>query len=198
MNADARLILIDLKYRGEGSHEISFDEWSMLLNQAGADRIRRAVHQAQLAGWMKRSPGGRGHPDRYEFSTEGFRPANEPTLSDRLPETPTLSDNKDAEEPHPKGLGYGKTAPYGGVGGEEVDKKVGGSEKEERAGARFTIHANAKGALEQHDELLTGCRGALRDYLRARVPPGRQLGFVQTLAGWRGGGRRRLSCKHTK
>lgn len=42
----------------------------------------------------------------------------------------------------------------------------------------------AEAAIAQHGEKLAGCRGALRDYLKARVPASRQSAYVHALAGW--------------
>jgi hypothetical protein len=44
------------------------------------------------------------------------------------------------------------------------------------------IAPDAEKALERHDEVLTGCRGPLRDYLRRRVQPPRQASYVHDIA----------------
>jgi hypothetical protein len=46
------------------------------------------------------------------------------------------------------------------------------------------LSTDAERALRQHSDLLTGCRGALRDYLRQCVAPEKQYAYVQTVAGW--------------
>jgi hypothetical protein len=44
------------------------------------------------------------------------------------------------------------------------------------------LDERAAEAIGQHSALLTGCRGALRDYLTARVQPAQQYAYVQRLA----------------
>lgn len=46
------------------------------------------------------------------------------------------------------------------------------------------LDVRALRAIEQAGERLTGCRGALRDYLQARVPLPNQYGYVQAVVSW--------------
>lgn len=51
----------------------------------------------------------------------------------------------------------------------------------------LVISPEADQAMEKHAGVLTGCRGALRDYLRRRVPRERQPAYIHDLAGKLGG-----------
>lgn len=47
----------------------------------------------------------------------------------------------------------------------------------------WPLSPEAEAAIERHAKLLTGCRDALRDYLRRRVTPPRQSAYVNDIAG---------------
>ena len=83
LSSDARIVALEVHLREGDQHEISFDEWSMLLGQAGNHRIRRALKQSELAGWIDRTPGGGGHSDSFASS---------------LPESTTLRGDSRGEE----------------------------------------------------------------------------------------------------
>lgn len=47
----------------------------------------------------------------------------------------------------------------------------------------YPLSPDAEAAIEKHGAVLAGCRDSLRDYLRRRVPPSRQSGYVHSVAG---------------
>lgn len=48
----------------------------------------------------------------------------------------------------------------------------------------FDLHPRAEEVLAERADDLNGCRGALRDYLRTRVPTDRQYGYVRSVISW--------------
>lgn len=70
LTPDAVRIILHVALKGEGEHEIPFDEFSQLLEEAGEKRIRKALDRAERLGYLSRAPfGGRGHHGRYSVST---------------------------------------------------------------------------------------------------------------------------------
>lgn len=68
LTSDARVIGLYLLSKGDGVHEVARVEFGdVLSNAAGKDRVQRAVAQLERFEWVKRTPGGRGHSDRFEI-----------------------------------------------------------------------------------------------------------------------------------
>lgn len=194
LSSEARVVTLHIASLGDGEHELDYDDLRRLLNQAGEKRIRQAVKDAADVGWISWREGGRGHSPIVEFNPAEDSPAetadlkdspansaglNEPGATDRPAQAAGLKD-RPAEAADLKGAAADATHARD-QGAQEVDVDV---DVDVVGGA---ISPRAEEALEQHNALLAGCRGALRDYLGARVEPGDQFGYIQTLATWLNG-----------
>lgn len=202
LSAEARIAVLLVATKGRGPHEISFTEWSILLNQASEKRVRTALRMAVHTGWLERIPGGRGHADSYAFRV----PATDTLKADRVPAEDKLStDSLPAEgnlnpDSLPQGGTLSDSLPVAGTLKDSLPTE-GTLNALTRVDARTavevvdeveddppvvppTLAPRAEAAIEQHAELLRGCRGALRDYLASRVSPRRQYAYVQTVAAW--------------
>jgi hypothetical protein len=161
----ARVIAVRLYAMGDDWHELSPDDFSrMVAGYPQRDTVRKHLRQLEMAGYVERQAGGKGHSDRFRF---GFSVgAESQPKNDRVGQE---SDSKVlASEPNPT------LTPRS-------------SSKEEIAALEppispLPLSDAATRALDQHDDLLSGCRGALTDYLTASVPPPRQQPYVQSLA----------------
>jgi len=170
----------------DGYSELSRDDLRTVLSTAQSDdSIRRFLRELENAKWVESKAGGRGHANRYriigphEYGPIGsLRSALVHTLSDSFGSGADLSVTYGRTRAHPK-------RPVGGtVGGEEV-----GRSKEEvppSVSPPAELSDKAAELLEGGD--LEGCRGALSDYLRLRVPPDRQYPYIQTVRTWIQGG----------
>lgn len=157
LSSDARVIGFFIANRGPGAHEISREEFGdVITNDAGRDRVRRALAQLERLAWVTRRPGGRGHFDTFEFSGLEFR-----GLKIKPPETPS-----------PKTDSRLEPRPLSPIGSSTQDDN------------NPLISPLAEKALEQHDEKLGGCRGAIRDYLTVLPVGRRQAAYVQTVAAY--------------
>src|SRR5690606_39187755 len=68
LSSDARVIGMYVASLGPGAHEIDQHTLRRLLGaNAGRRRVQEAVRDLMDFGWIERTPGGRGHADRYEF-----------------------------------------------------------------------------------------------------------------------------------
>lgn len=188
LSADARVIGLLILELGEGDHEISHDQFRMVLRNGPSDEtIRRQLRSLESTGWIRTSPGGRGHANRYRplaahecGSNEAFRRALYASAESFTP-TPGVGLNLDKPTP-----GVGLNGQRGGtIGGGEVGRENAGSTPPVAPPDR-TVDSEAEALIDQHADVLTGCRGALRDYLASRVPAGasRQRGYVATLVTW--------------
>lgn len=104
--------------------------------------------------YLNRTAGGRGHNDRYEFRCA----TSVQPKSDRVAPGAHL-------KPTVVG-GEGSSTPF--------DSPV----------DQYPLAVNAMKAISDSAEKLEGCRGALVDYLQARVKTDRQYSYVQAVVSW--------------
>jgi hypothetical protein len=186
LSAESRIIVLYVANLGDGRHEIPYAEFHRLLNQAGEKRIRRAVQDAVDLHWVHRAEGGRSHPMRFTFTPakaaglNDAEDADSPAASAAVNTPVTYAEVAVLSDSPAKvaGLNGGRTREARYLLTDEQMEMV----KKEPPIIPLSEHAEA--ALKQHARLLSGCRGALRDYLLQRVPTDQQYGYVQTLAGW--------------
>jgi hypothetical protein len=157
----ARVIAVRLFDMGDDWHELSPDDFSrMVAGYPQRDTVRKHLRQLEMAGYVDRRAGGRGHSDSFRFAFS-VGAESQPILPESQPKLDSV--------------------------GAESDSKPRSSSKEKEVVVNPPIvppslSESAGDALDQHDDLLAGCRGALADYLRANVPPPRQQPYVQSLA----------------
>lgn len=168
----ARMIGLWVSLRESGDDrwvELTFDDVRVFLHDYPPDSaIRRHLSMLTGSGWLERKPGGRGHGDRFRLQPRS-------TLSDRLGRSLTLK---------PDSL-----QPRSSLSDTVVRSTVVRSTSVDDSGAHveqfpYQISEKAEAAIIEYGDDLSGCRGALRDYLRASVVPPRQYGYVQTIATW--------------
>ena len=107
LSSDARVIGMYVASLGPGAHEIDQHTLRRLLGaNAGRRRVQEAVRDLMDFGWIERTPGGRGHADRYEF-----RCAEIDHLKDRCAQTDHLKD-RCADFDHLKNLGAQNETTY--------------------------------------------------------------------------------------
>lgn len=94
LTPEARSVVLYVAARGAGTHEISHREFARLLHNRGEKALRAAIQDAADL-WLRRTPGGRGHHDRYEF-----RVAHRDNLTDSPAPTATLSADRVAPGAH--------------------------------------------------------------------------------------------------
>lgn len=194
----ARVLWVYLAGRGAAaeSQEVPHKAFRRVLHGAPqADTVGRHLAQLELYGWVERTPGGRGHSDSYQV----IAPGKNLNLNIGAEKNAHQSKNSSQEKPGPNSIGPEKnpelTAPsssreIGEVGVEGTPAAAGGdsapspngSSPEELDAFQYPLASQARKALEKHDERLQGCRDALRDYLRTRVKPARQHGYVHSVA----------------
>jgi hypothetical protein len=184
LSADARVLGFLIASRSErGPAGLEAEELEDALSaDAGPHRRRQAIRQLERRGYLERTPGGRGHPDRYEFRV----PPNDSLNMDRVPKSDTLKESVEVyttTKHHPK---QDRVPPNATLNGPHTRDKV-VEVVSSTVEALPPISPMATEALEQHAALLAGCRGALTDYLQAHVPEPKQQPYVQTVATWLNG-----------
>lgn len=151
----ARVIAVRLYSMGGDWHELSPDDFSrMVAGYPQRDTVRKHLRQLEMAGYIERKPGGRGHSDRFRFVFSV------------------------GAESQPKNLEWDSDQ----IASERNPTLKPRSSSKEEVGDTPLLSPQAEQAIEQHVDLLSGCRGALTDYLRSRVPSARQGAYVQSLA----------------
>ena len=167
---------------GEEPVELPSDEISMLLNGIPvAETVRRHIRHLLVAGYVEKSPGGRGHSDSYRWIA--------PQECGAKNLDPQICGSKKID---PQECGSKSLYPHRIVG---LSARSSSSKEDEVvvAGAREgelnveNLDPRALAAMGEHQELMRGCRGALKDYLLLRVSLSRQYGYVQTIASWMAG-----------
>lgn len=161
----ARVIAVRLYALGDEWHELAPDDFSrMIAGYPRQDTVRKHIRQLEVAGYMDRKPGGRGHSDQFRFV---FRVGEESqSKKDRV-----------GESSEPKGLEAENNPTLNARSSSKEEGAVVNPPK-----VPPSLSDAAVEALDQHDDLLSGCRGALVDYLKARVSPDHQQPYIQSLA----------------
>lgn len=178
----ARLLVLWIDGRevdAEGWVEATFEDFRGVLWKYPADRtITDHIRMLTASGWVERKPGGRGHGDRFRLSPQftaaypEIYPAENCGLSDS-PQSTAAYPDIDCEPLRAKSSVV-----------VVVEDDVVGGDDGERAREGTAISTRAREVIESRAESFTGFRGALLDYLRARVPSRLQSGYVQTIATW--------------
>ncbi|WP_373054314.1 hypothetical protein [Thioalkalivibrio sp.] len=201
LTPDAVRVILHYACRGPGPHPYDFDELKELLEEGGPKRIAAALKRAERYGYLVRKRGGRGHTDAFHAT---LRPSDAAGVTDRpaemegLKNRPARTDGLITDRPAESEGVSDRSSDADGLNGASHVSELGESRRGEGDGRRevggtpsvvspTALDPNAAEAIDQHDELLAGCRGALRDYLVQRVPPDRQYGYVQSLATWLNG-----------
>lgn len=155
--------------------ELSHDDLSRLLyGFPNADTVGRHLRMLILSGYVDKSPGGRGHSDKYLWIARENSRAKNIDL-----------DLARAKTTYPSKI-HGLSETVVGSSSKEVVVEEAARVREADLNVE-NLSPLALKALGDHQELLRGCRGALRDYLLLRVPTDRQYPYVQSLAGWMNG-----------
>lgn len=163
----ARVIAVRLYAMGEHWSELSPDDFSrMIAGYPQRDTVRKHLRQLEMAGYIERKAGGKGRSDLFRFAYSVG--AESHSNADRVGES--SEPNAIESENNPT-----LSAPVV----VDVDEGSTPSISPPLLSDRVTR------AIDTAGDKLAGCRGALRDYLLARVPgEPRQYGYVQTLVGW--------------
>ena len=165
--------------------ELTHAELAVFLHDyPSSDTIRRHVGRLERAGWVESRPGGRGHGQMYRVvKSRTHADPSEARTDAGLNKPGTGAEVKAPLRTYPTDT-PGTDAELSRVGGDYR----GGSRREEEVvlenPTSFHLDPRAREALDQHDDKLAGCRGALVDYLQLRVQPPNQRGFVQSIATW--------------
>ena len=175
LSGDACLCLLYLMSLGEGEHEVGQRTWRRILRHGSRERVRDALGFLQDLGMVTRKNGGR-RPDTWSL-WGGIQPHN-PTLqllSGGIP--PHKPDLSGGIPPHKPFMGR-ESAPQNDTGVGVMEEVEG---KKESARARDQLLEPVRRTLEKYDQVLTGCRDSLCDYLVTRVRPDRQRAYVFTV-----------------
>ncbi|HEX7050055.1 MAG TPA: hypothetical protein VF188_07650 [Longimicrobiales bacterium] len=179
LTPDAVRVVLYVATRGDGEHEIDACELMALLRCKSDKPVRNAVRLAETYGYLRCRQGGRDHPNRYTYLCP---------VAD-VSETYT-SQGAEVKDTPPQGQSY----PTYSAHRAEVsaitrdDTRQSDRERDSQESPPVVppttpvLDERAELAIAQHNGLLDGCRGALRDYLAARVPPPKQFGYVQRVA----------------
>lgn len=162
LSDSARILGLHLSMLGEGEHEMSFDQLATLLHGSPqTETVGKHMRQLCIFGYAERtSAGGRGSP-RYRWVAKISAPKI-------IGPEQSLPRKNSAQSPT--------------VVVDEADVK-------QIPPIVPPLDERTENALNQHGKKLEGCRGALRDYLRANVPtPTRRYAYVHTIATWLDGG----------
>lgn len=186
LSREARLMGLYVASLGEGEHEVANDDFRRLLGrslQGGTPKDRTLAGYASelvLHGWVEKNPGGRGSP-RYVFTIPP-----EASKGNAL-----LSSGSSTSLPEPS-----KDSVYYAPGDQQTARSSSREEvvvgEEETRAREHELDPKAAEVMNEPGPqglpVLKGCRGALRDYLQARVPTRRQHAYVRTVQAWLAGG----------
>jgi hypothetical protein len=164
LTAEAVRVILHVALAGEGEQHVGNVELSILVG-GGEKPIRKAIALAEHCGYLVAERGGRvGH--KLTFVAPESRPPGSHSDSEKTP----------------VGEGfYGKDSPGGVIPApvEEVD------DEEVPPCSSPMLDDRTEAAFDRFANQLSGCRGALRDYLSATVPtPTRRYSYVNTVVSW--------------
>lgn len=196
--SDARIMAMLILELGDGWHEISHEQFGALLDGPSDETIRRHLRKLEHAGWIesKKNTGRRAPQYRFRSRSEagafgGFRDALLAALPEALAHTHegqkplphTHEGETHGSAPHPRGAEAVCPTPTRGREPPSSSSCIPPPPPPPtRARAREAEHLlsiEAERAIEKSGDVLNGCRDSLRDYLRMRVEPGLQYGYVQ-------------------
>lgn len=172
LSREARLMGLYIAGEGDDWTEVSTEDWQRLLgrSQQGGTPTRRTIshYASELVtwGWIEKKPGGAGSP-RYRFLPGSQSHTEALRSSQRHAERNGSVAPRDTQDP--------ATGP--------PDTPKASPPPLATTSSSASVAREAEEAIERFADALAGCRGALRDYLLERVPPDRQLAYVQTLVG---------------
>lgn len=146
-----------------GDDGFAYSDLEDLMPDLSRAKIRAAIQKLERCKWVERTVGGRDRPDRFAFieygistTYETLRLANIDNLKDRLPKKHNLS-----------GLSVRKTDNL------KLPPPITTPPPPPPPDARV------ENAIRQ--EVLRGCRKALREYLNERVEPDKRHAYVQRI-----------------
>lgn len=184
LSREARLMALHLVRLGDGEHQVSTQDWQRVLGAgprgvAKRQSIAQYMQELEVLGWIRRREGGSGSPYYQLLPSPQGTPAASPVPS---------GDARGASAPVPSGDASGSPVPSGDTLPSPQGTPAGPLllqdifvVSDSRTRTREQLHPDAEHAIEGAEGVLNGCRGALRDYLAARVKPERQYGYVQRL-----------------
>lgn len=204
LTAEARIVVLDVALRGDGWHAIEEPHFAALLNHPGLRQLRSSIKLAEQSQWIVKRKGGGGKPNSYLFDRSQTERSG--LFSDRSESEPSVRVSEDAETersdlaqmmPNRNGLGsnhyesVGRTEDAQEASSESDRSSAASSEALARVptghrigggeGGERELSIRALEILFDNDVFFVGCRGAIRDYLIARVPdPTKQIGWLQT------------------
>lgn len=185
LSREARIMGARLARLGDGEHEVSTEEWQVLLGRSprgGAPKrqtIAGYASELEMFGWIERSGGGRGSP-RYRFlrspsgtvEPEGAPDSTVPQGVGRVLQSPRGS--VDGEFYSPPGVPErASTVPQGDA------RARGSSSSYTEAPPPPPLDVRVENALGSDD--MRGVRGSLRDYILTGRPE-RPYAYVQSVA----------------
>ena len=194
LNSDAVRVVIFVETMGRGKHEISIDDFRVVLSHTSRRKAMDAVQIAVKSGWLSRDKGGWGSANSYEFHA----PTDVPEI-DTTEEPPDVSQKELPLDP----LMYGKSTPQD-PDVPKIDTTTRARAphpappqkilfpldpkraREDSENVRFGLNPKVEKELEK--EVWNGCRGALKDYFSDRVEKARQWAYLMTVQTWFDGG----------
>lgn len=166
------------------AHRVGNQELAGLLHGIpNEDTVGRHLRQLEVLGYVARTRGGNGTPGTLRWTENGSTGNNHPRK---------ITDDSNS---HPRNF-EGDTP----ITRENSSVIRDSSSRKEKVVVTPSIsppelHPDAEKAIAGYNGQLEGFRGALRDYLTARVPTDRQSALVHTLASWRNGMDRSVFAK---
>lgn len=198
LSREARLMAMHLCRLGPGEHEVSTEDWQRVLGRTASSRgypkrhtIATHTKELELAGWVTRKDGGIGSP-RYSLQSPPGTVEQSGYRTGPVPQPATVPGGDGRGGP----AGDGRiplVAPPGTVDVRVVvEEEEVGEEEDAREVGGYSLVPSVESIVDQPGDdgrpLLEGCRGALLDYLRARVMGPGQIGYVRSLQAWLRGG----------
>lgn len=175
---------------GAGEHRLDADQLSAMLQRSPSrNTVSALIRELRLHGYVDQvQGGGNGRGAAYQWLGGNPIPA-QPVVQESSEEAsggPILHNTLGMNGNHAQPIGQEGVHAHHTV--QEAPSRaraaVGGGE-----GVVVNppvvppVVEDAETAIA-NNEILAGCRGAMRDYLRQRVPQHRQVGFVWSAVGW--------------
>ena len=209
LDSAAAHVVIIVAGKGRGEHEIDRAEWFRRLRTTTPLKLRHAIGLAVDCGWIRETKGGGGRPNRYEFIGESDQQDSshsEDAQTSRIPHTLSKSDQQDSYHSDPES-GSDKQDFSHSESDKQDSSHSDPSDKQDssHSGVRVVVveeegsrdppivppngfELDTRTALVLEEDEFDGFRSALTDYLKARVEPSRQWGYINSVRTWFAGG----------
>jgi hypothetical protein len=183
LTPNARCIVAFVYMKGDGEHEIAFEEFAGTLCHPSRGKVQEAVRLATKVGYLKRREGGRGHGALYCISRthdgllSAFSSPPDGLVKDGAEDTGMdLGDRQDGTYPNSRPPAQLLNGPHTC---EQAEPLVGRKDVRKEPPV-VPLSIQAEDAFAAHADRLTGLRGSLRDYLVARLSgnPTSQAAYV--------------------